>query len=113
MSYIVQPLFAPLQLANAEAAIYTSSSARTQVQQFVLTNPSTTTAYWAKLWWVTSGGTATDADLIFPQTVIFPGQTVIVTGLIGQTLGSADSIHAQAQTAAKINAFASGLVMSP
>lgn len=112
MAWNLQPLFEPLQLPAAAAALYTSTGLKTNISQFVLKNPSTTTSYTYSLYWVPNGGAIGAANALRFQETIFAQASVFVDELIDQTLGVGDAIWGVCSVANVVNVFASGLAIS-
>lgn len=111
MSAVIQPLFEPTQL-TASAATYFTAQAPTRIDKMTVANPDTAVGYNVTIYWVPAGGGAGVANAIVSTRRLQPGETWDVFPFIGHVLGVGDLIDAVASTAAKINFFASGTVVS-
>lgn len=105
----------PAVVANgAAAAIYTSGANQTTVITRASVVNITSGGVTLKLWVVRSGGTNTNADLVYGasaagETVSAgPSDPVILNGLSGLVLNAGDAIWGLSDTASALNFTASG-----
>lgn len=89
------------QPSNSAAAIITASKPET-IAAATVSNP-TGGAVTLTLWIVPSGGSASDANILYDEhSVATTTEPVGLSGLVGQTLNSGDALHAVASAATSL-----------
>lgn len=105
-TYSVKKLFNPVALTTSPTTYYTvPASTKTMVKQIVLVNTSAAQAT-ASVYFVPSGGSAGNSNLIVPAVTVAPNQMQIVD--LGQALSTGDFISASASAGTSITIHASG-----
>ena len=107
MSTFQTVLFEAKTAENAQTTQYTSNNVRTIIDKFTATNYSATAAT-VSVNLVTSGGSASDDNLIVKAKTLQPSETYTFPELVGQVLASGGFISTIAGTASAINIRASG-----
>lgn len=103
-------LVAPLQLANADASVYTAPASTTsKIGRAVFTN--TTAGALTITAGITTGGALTAATTLISARNIAPGEAYVSPELAGAVLPAGSQIHAFASAASSITFTASGLVI--
>ena len=111
MSVTIQPLIQSEVLTNALVTYFTAKG-NTRVDAMTLYNPVGNAAEVVTVYWVPSGGTASDAKNEIANHNCLPGEAFNVFGIIGHTLNPGDSIAAIGTAGSLVNLFASGTVTS-
>lgn len=104
------PLIQALPIAATNTLVFTAT-AKTRLDAVTLYNPIGNAACLVTLSIVTAGGSPGTPNQITSHNCL-AGETYLVFGMIGQSLGVGDMIYAQAATASLVNLFASGLITS-
>lgn len=110
MAVQITPLFTSQVITNAWASYYTAL-APTRIDAMALYNGPPNAIEFCQIAWVPSGGAIGNANII-QGTQVFPNQTWIPFGFVGQTLGTGDMIYALGTAGGLVNFFASGTVSS-
>lgn len=110
MSVTIGPLFEPVQIAAA-ATVYATAIGPTRVDAMSCTNTDTV-GHTVTIYWVPSSGAAGTANAIAYLRRLQPSESWIVSQFINQVLASGDQVAAICDTAAKVNFFASGTVLT-
>ena len=111
MPFQIAPLATPLQLTNANAALFTATAA-TQILKWTLANSSAASVAGVTLHLVRSGDAPGTDTIIAPAFSMLALERLDVAELIGQPLAIDDAIWGFAGTTLVINVFAGGLLMS-
>jgi len=85
-------------LPNATTTLYTSTSAKTEISKFTLTNGTASNVV-VNIYLVASGGTAGATNLVLPNKTIAPYEVYKCPELVGQILESGGFISGIAGTA--------------
>jgi len=103
-------LVAPLQLANADAAVYAVPAATTaKIGRAVFCNTSASaTTITAG---ITTGGALSAATTLISARPIAPGESYVSPELAGAVLPAGSAIHASAGAATAVTFTASGLTI--
>lgn len=101
-------LVAGSQLTTSAAVYYTATNCSTRIDAITLTN-TTAGAVTATVHLVASGGTATASNCVLSARSLAAGETLLVTGAIGQWLAAGGTIQALASAATSISLVASGV----
>lgn len=108
MTYKLKPLIDPTQLAGTVATIYTCPSGNVAgISQAYIHNPNSIT-YKVTIHLVPSGDSADPTNKIWNLEPIGPNESLPIDPLINAVLEAGDTIQAFADTASKVNIFASG-----
>ena len=115
MPVTLKPLFEPVQIANA-ATTYFTAQAATQIDKMTLVTADNAASHYATVYLVPSGQAAGSAYAILfgnlPGKLLQPYESYDVINAMGHVLNPGDFIAAVADTAAKVNLFCSGRVIS-
>ena len=108
MTVIVKVLVQPLQLAVAATTQYTvPTGTRTIIDKATVTNTDTSNRTFS-VNLVTSGGSASNANLVIDTRAVVPDETYLCPELIGQVLGPGDFISTTASAATALTLRISG-----
>ena len=98
-------------LGTTAISYYTSTNAMTRIDACALTNTGSATVT-ATIYLVPSGDTAGSANCVMKSRSITAGQTVLVSGAIGQWIDTNGSLQALASAGGTLTLVASGVVYS-
>lgn len=108
MTVIVKVLVQPLQLAVAGTTQYTvPTGTRTIIDKATVTNTDTSNRTFS-VNLVTSGGSASNANLVIDTRAVVPDETYLCPELVGQVLGPGDFISTSASAATALTLRISG-----
>lgn len=96
------------QLAAAAGTLYTATNVKARIDAMAITN-TTGGAITATVHLVPSGGTAGVTNCVLSARSIAAGETLIVSGAIGQWLEAGGTIQALASSATSVVMVASGI----
>lgn len=103
-------LVAPLQLGNADAAVYTApTQTAAKIGRAVFTN--TTASATTITAGITTGGALGAATTLISARPIAPGESYVSPELAGAVIPAGSSVHAFAGAAAAVTFTASGLTI--
>lgn len=103
-------LIAPVQLANADAAVFTSATLTTaKISRAVFTN--TTASAVTISAGITTGGALGAATTMISARSLAPGESYVSPELAGAVLPAGSALHAFASAAASVTLAASGLTI--
>lgn len=103
-------LVAPLQLANADATVYTvPTSTTTKIGRVVFVNTTASAATITA--GITTGGALGASTTLISARTIAPGESYVSPELAGAVLPAASVIRAYASAATAITFTASGLII--
>jgi hypothetical protein len=98
----------PSKIAEAsQTTQYTSTGVTTIIDKFTATNYDSAT-YTLSVNLVTSGGSASNTNLIVKTKSLQPGETYTFPEIVGQVLGAGDFVSTIASSGTSINIRASG-----
>lgn len=107
MTVTVKAIIPAKQAENAQTTQYTATNCKTVIDKFTATNTSASNVT-ISVNLVTSGGSASSANLITNARAIAPGESYTFPELVGQAIESGGFISTIASAAASITIRASG-----
>jgi hypothetical protein len=107
MTVTVRVLIPAKQAENSQTTQYTASNVRAVIDKFTATN-TTTSNVTLSVNLVTSGGSASSANLIVDARTIAPDETYTFPELVGQVLEAGGFISTIASAATSLTIRASG-----
>jgi hypothetical protein len=96
------------QLTGSAATYYTATGVKARIDAMALTN-TTAGAVTATVHLVPSGGSAAASNCVMSARSLAAGETIIVSGAIGQWLAAGGTIQALASSATSITLVCSGV----
>jgi hypothetical protein len=103
-------LVAPMQLANADAAVFTCPTLTTaKISRAVFTNTSASAVTISA--GITTGGALTTATTMISARSLAPGEAYVSPELAGAVLPAGSALHAYASAATAVTFTASGLTI--
>lgn len=111
MTVVVKTLVPPLQLATGATTQYTATNVRAIIDKATVTNTDSSNRTFS-VHLVTSGGSASNANLIIDTRTVVPDETYLCPELIGQVLNPGDFISTTASAATALTLRVSGREIS-
>ena len=100
------------QFAAAAAVLYTCPAGATaQITGFSVSNPSAGVRTFS-VWLVPSGGSVTDANVVYDEESLAVGRGASLDRLIGHSLNAGDSLYGDADAATSVTAHVSAVVVT-
>lgn len=111
MASNVKNIIPPKYAETSQTTQYTSTASKTIINQFSLANQNTVPVSIA-INIVKSGDSASNVNRVIPSQSVFPGKSIILPTLIGESLEPGDFISTIASAVDSITISATGTVIT-